>query len=229
MNHFVRIGWKDLSLYAEQIIEIENSSFPSPWSINAFKEEIKKPVSHLWAVVEDEAPRSLRRGLKRNSAEATRLRSLSYGAVRHATHPCGKTSASLPVMNSSPNGSVESPQGILAKANKKILGYICFWMFDTEIQIINLAVRPENRRQKLGQSMLKRMIEAGSSNGLRSIWLEVRPSNVPARNLYTKFGFHEAGRRKRYYSDTNEDAIIMMLKLSPQERDKQNLGPFSKN
>jgi ribosomal-protein-alanine N-acetyltransferase len=165
MNHIVSIGWKDLSLYAEQIIEIENSSFPSPWSINAFKEEIKKPISHLWALIQD----------------------------------------------------------------KKILGYICFWMFDTEIQIINLAVRPENRRQKLGQSMLKRMIEAGSSNGLRSIWLEVRPSNVAARNLYTKFGFHEAGRRKRYYSDTNEDAIIMMLNLSPQERDKQNLGPFSKN
>ncbi len=165
MNQIVRIGWKGLSLYAEQIIEIENSSFPSPWSINAFKEEMKKSISHLWALIRD----------------------------------------------------------------KKILGYICFWMFDTEIQIINLAVHPENRRQKLGQSMLKRMIEAGSSNGLQSIWLEVRPSNVPAKNLYTKFGFHEAGRRKRYYNDTNEDAIIMMLKLSAQERDKQHLGPFSKS
>jgi len=152
MNHLVKIDRKDLSFYAEQILEIENSSFPSPWSINAFKGEIDKPISNLWALI----------------------------------------------------------------ADKQILGYICFWMFDNEIQIINFAVHPTNRRQRLGQFLLTRTIEAGVSKGMQSIWLEVRPSNLAARNLYTKVGFHEVGRRTRYYSETNEDAIIMALELSKQ-------------
>lgn len=153
MKHLIKITQEDFPLYAEQILEIENSSFPSPWSINAFKGEIKNPISHLWAFV----------------------------------------------------------------ADKNILGYICFWMFDNEIQVINLAVHPTKRGQRLGQFLMTRMIETGASKGLKSIWLEVRPSNLAARKLYTKIGFHEIGSRPCYYKETSEDAIIMALNLSRQE------------
>jgi ribosomal-protein-alanine N-acetyltransferase len=87
-------------------------------------------------------------------------------------------------------------------------------MFASEIQVIHFAIRPTNRRQRLGQFLLTRMIEIGVSKGLKTIWLEVRPSNLAARSLYSKVGFHEVGRRPRYYKETNEDALIMALELS---------------
>jgi ribosomal-protein-alanine N-acetyltransferase len=57
------------------------------------------------------------------------------------------------------------------------------------------------------------MMELAKSLGGAQMTLEVRPSNQVARNLYAKLGFKEHGRRKRYYSDNNEDALIMWVKL----------------
>lgn len=98
--------------------------------------------------------------------------------------------------------------------NNKLTGYICFWIFANEVQIINLAVHPEHRNQKQGSSLLKRLINSSRSNGVRNIWLEVRPSNLPARSLYKKTGFREFGKRPEYYPDTKEDAILMSLEIT---------------
>jgi ribosomal-protein-alanine N-acetyltransferase len=98
-------------------------------------------------------------------------------------------------------------------SGQKLLAYICFWMFDKEIHILNFAVHPLNRNQGLGNFLLKKVIDAGNIDGVESIWLEVRPSNIPALSIYKKFGFIEAGRRTGYYSDSKEDAIIMALNL----------------
>ena len=95
-----------------------------------------------------------------------------------------------------------------------LLGYICFWMFASEIQLINIAVHPENRGMRLGSLLLNKMISTGIDKGVRHIWLEVRPSNASAKKLYQKYGFKEVGLRSNYYTDTNEDAIIMDLELS---------------
>ena len=95
-----------------------------------------------------------------------------------------------------------------------LIGYICFWMFANEVQIINLAVHPDHRKLKQGLSLLKRLIEKSRSNGVRNIWLEVRPSNLAARNLYKKTGFKEFGKRPQYYQDTKEDAVLMALEIA---------------
>jgi ribosomal-protein-alanine N-acetyltransferase len=58
------------------------------------------------------------------------------------------------------------------------------------------------------------MIETGLSEKAESIWLEVRESNRTARNLYEKLGFAPVGKRRRYYSDNDEDALVMSLALS---------------
>jgi len=94
-----------------------------------------------------------------------------------------------------------------------VAGYICFWIQEMEIQLMNLAVHPERRGHHFGKLMLTRMIETGISKGVRNIWLEVRPSNLWARNLYREIGFFEVGIRPNYYSETNEDAIMMSLEL----------------
>jgi [ribosomal protein S18]-alanine N-acetyltransferase len=98
--------------------------------------------------------------------------------------------------------------------NEAVSGYVCFWVFDSEIQLVNIAVNLNQRGQGLGRFLLEKIIEAGISKDVRSIWLEVRPSNLAAKGLYQKLGFEEMGRRPRYYRDTGEDAIVMSLKLA---------------
>jgi [ribosomal protein S18]-alanine N-acetyltransferase len=98
-------------------------------------------------------------------------------------------------------------------------GYICFWILEREIHLMNLAVHPQKRGQHLGRFLLAEMIEQGISEGSEIIWLEVRPSNQAARSLYKKMGFKEAGIRPRYYPETNEDAIVMSLELKTKGSD----------
>ncbi len=95
----------------------------------------------------------------------------------------------------------------------RVSGYICFWILGSEIQLLNIAVRPDSRRRRLGRLLLEKMIEEGLSGGVKNIWLEVRRSNTAARNLYIMMGFVETGIRPNYYSETNEDAITMSLEL----------------
>jgi ribosomal-protein-alanine N-acetyltransferase len=99
-------------------------------------------------------------------------------------------------------------------SEQRICAYICFWMFDKEIHILNFAVHPQKRRQGLGRDLLAMVIDAGAARGIENIWLEVRPTNGPALSIYKKFGFNDVGRRKGYYSDSQEDAIIMALDLT---------------
>jgi ribosomal-protein-alanine N-acetyltransferase len=84
---------------------------------------------------------------------------------------------------------------------------------------MNIAVRPGLRRQGLGRMLLGRMIAFAKSERVCAVWLEVRPSNVIARKLYEKMGFTEAGRRPKYYRDTQEDAIIMCLPVCRTDTD----------
>ena len=97
-------------------------------------------------------------------------------------------------------------------------GYICFWLCDRAYELMNIAVHPEARKKGLGKQLLRRMFQQGISEGVKTIWLEVRPSNLVARSLYRRGGFKEIARRPRYYRDSNEDAIIMTCELAPEKR-----------
>lgn len=92
-------------------------------------------------------------------------------------------------------------------------GYICFWLFAGEIHLMNLAIHPEKRGKGYAGYLLSKMAEKGAAEGVRKVWLEVRPSNLRARALYRRMGFREVGRRPAYYGDTGEDAIIMAMSL----------------
>ncbi len=103
--------------------------------------------------------------------------------------------------------------GILS--DNGLVAYICFWVAAGEIHLMNIAVHPEMRKRGLGQALMDKLVQIGAEEGVRKIWLEVRPSNETARTLYSGMGFTEVGRRRRYYTDTGEDAIVMALTLSP--------------
>lgn len=96
----------------------------------------------------------------------------------------------------------------------KILGYIIFTAVLDEGGVDNIAVLPQARRQGIASALLGAFRRCGQERGLISLFLEVRPSNEGAAALYRKLGYQEVGRRKDYYLDPKEDAIIMKLELT---------------
>lgn len=95
----------------------------------------------------------------------------------------------------------------------QLWGYIIFWIVADEMHLLNLAVHPEKRRRSIGRALLTEALRQSRGLGADMAWLEVRPSNIEARSLYDSFGFIEVGRRLRYYEDTQEDAILLVLHL----------------
>jgi ribosomal-protein-alanine N-acetyltransferase len=90
-----------------------------------------------------------------------------------------------------------------------LLGLGCYWAILEEAHITILAIAPEYQRQGLGQALLYTLLSSAYQRGLEWATLEVRISNQSAVRLYEKFGFREAGRRRRYYQDTGEDALVL--------------------
>ena len=88
-------------------------------------------------------------------------------------------------------------------------GYGGFWLMYDEAHISTLGVRPEWRGRGWGEWLLLTMLEEAHRLGARVATLEVRVSNLPAQSLYLKYRFEQVGRRKAYYADNREDALIM--------------------
>ena len=99
------------------------------------------------------------------------------------------------------------------QGNPAVVAYLCFWLVDTEGHLLNLAVHPRHRGQKIGGGILGFGIDYCRREGVRLVTLEVRRSNSRALSLYRKFHFQPRGVRRRYYTDTGEDAIVMGLDL----------------
>jgi ribosomal-protein-alanine N-acetyltransferase len=90
-----------------------------------------------------------------------------------------------------------------------LIGIGCYWAILEEAHITLLGIVPEYQRQGLGQALLYALLRSAHQRGLERATLEVRISNQSALTLYQKFGFREAGRRKRYYQNTGEDALVL--------------------
>ena len=98
---------------------------------------------------------------------------------------------------------------LVAVAENKIVGYMGAWLLQGEAQITNIAVHPGFRRQGIGERLLTVFVAEIKARDVTAMTLEVRPSNAAALALYAKFGFKDYGRRRGYYIDNGEDAIIM--------------------
>jgi ribosomal-protein-alanine N-acetyltransferase len=90
-----------------------------------------------------------------------------------------------------------------------VLGYAGFWLLVDEAHICTIAVHPTWRGRGLGELLIFSLLERGVELGAFTATLEVRVSNQVAQELYRKYLFEIVSRRKRYYSDNNEDAFIM--------------------
>ena len=95
------------------------------------------------------------------------------------------------------------------REDARVVAYLCLWEIGDELHVTNIAVHPALRRRGLARRLLGAILEDGRARHLRSVTLEVRPTNDEARTLYESFGFRVVGRRRGYYYDTGEDALIM--------------------
>ena len=134
----------------DQVLEVEHASFTTPWSREAFYNEIHKNKFAVYIVLEDD---------------------------------------------------------------NKIIGYCGTWVVIDEAHVTNVAILPGYRGKKLGEALMNKLMSVSREMGARTMTLEVRVTNHVAQSLYRKLGFQNGGIRKNYYSDNQEDALIMWVNL----------------
>lgn len=103
----------------------------------------------------------------------------------------------------------ELAEYVVGEIDKKIVAYAGAWVSFEQAEVMHIAVEPELRGQGIGTILFGELIAAVKRRGATSITLEVRPSNTAAIRLYENFGLKSVGRRKSYYLDNGEDALIM--------------------
>ncbi|MFW6195079.1 MAG: ribosomal protein S18-alanine N-acetyltransferase [Chloroflexota bacterium] len=175
---------------------LEREIFPTVWPSTNFAREIKK-ANHLYlaAVRPREAvahPGDRMPSSKGGSGEAR-------GGLFERL--LGR------FIFSGAGGSTERGQSV--NSRDQMVGYAGIWFMSDEAHITAIGVREEERRKGIGELLMLAVLDAARRYGSREVTLEVRKSNEGAQALYRKYGFLEAGLRKRYYVDNQEDAIIM--------------------
>lgn len=99
----------------------------------------------------------------------------------------------------------------VAELDGKVVGMIVVWLIVDEAHVATIATHPDFRRKGVAKRLLSHALQKLMEQGARSSFLEVRESNGAAQEMYRKFGYEETGRRRRYYKDNDEDAILMNL------------------
>jgi ribosomal-protein-alanine N-acetyltransferase len=102
---------------------------------------------------------------------------------------------------------------VVRTAEYPVVGFCAFWLVVDEVHINNVALRPGYRGRGLGTALMRRVLTEGRRLGAVRATLEVRASNEGAMRFYQALGFAEAGRRPRYYTDPQEDAVILWRDL----------------
>jgi ribosomal-protein-alanine N-acetyltransferase len=176
-------------------LELDQRCFGGLWSLDGYKRELESPNSELLVL----------------QVAGDRRQMIGDGQKEEET----ETQGNRDVKSLSPQPSVLSPRSPEPTQNSSppptplLLALGCYWAILEEAHITILAVDPDYQRQGLGQALLYALLNSAHHRGLERSTLEVRISNQSALSLYEKFGFREAGRRKRYYQDTGEDALVL--------------------
>lgn len=100
---------------------------------------------------------------------------------------------------------------LVAILQGQVIGYGGVWLVIDEAHITTVAVAPEHQRQGIGERLMVELLQGAKERGMLCSTLEVRAGNDAAIKLYEKLGYHVSARRKGYYPDNREDAIVMWL------------------
>jgi ribosomal-protein-alanine N-acetyltransferase len=120
-------------------------------------------------------------------------------------------------------GNRWSTTEVLLDAGGAIVAFQVYWIVADELHLLDIAVSPDHRRKGIARAMVEHLEAVCGEQGLNYLTLEVRIGNKAAVGLYKEGGFVTIHRRKRYYVDNLEDALVMAKVLgSPDaEDDKQ--------
>jgi ribosomal-protein-alanine N-acetyltransferase len=170
----------------DEVMRIERISFPTPWSANAYRYELRHNDRATYFVARSQlvTPSEV---MHDRASEKRGWR----GLVQRWLVPSELWREPVPT------------------PRLPILGYGGFWIMADEAHISTIAVRPEHRRRGVGELLLVAMVDRATELNAEVVTLEVRVSNTTAQNLYRKYGFHQVGLRRGYYSNNREDALIM--------------------
>ncbi|TYR78423.1 ribosomal-protein-alanine N-acetyltransferase [Priestia megaterium] len=102
---------------------------------------------------------------------------------------------------------------VVMEEENEVIGYCGTWIVLDEAHITNIALLSAYRGKGLGELLLRNVMDVVRKIGAQSVTLEVRVSNYIAQSLYQKLGFKPGGIRKNYYTDNNEDALVMWVNL----------------
>jgi len=97
----------------------------------------------------------------------------------------------------------------------RLVGYVVALVIAPDAEIADLAIAPDARRRGTGRALLARAIDDLTELGVQRVHLEVRESNLAARTLYESTGFRAAGRRRGYYREPLEDALLLTRQIGP--------------
>ncbi len=167
-----------------RVIEIEKLAYPATWPPSAYRKELQDNRWAHYIVLRDKT-----------------LMHPQEAVVPELERP--RRPFPLSLLPSRPVVSTASP-GLAS-----IIGFAGLWLMVDEAHITTIAIHPDYRGKGLGEFELVSLIDIAYQIGAKWVTLEVRVSNYVAQNLYRKYGFREAGMRHRYYSDNQEDALIM--------------------
>ncbi len=106
--------------------------------------------------------------------------------------------------------STDGSMCFTAREGERVVAYVIGRLIAPEGEIYRVAVNPDYRRRGIAYRLLDYAVKTSRGKGLESLFLEVRSQNLPAIKLYTAYGFREIGRRRGYYKNPTDDAIIML-------------------
>jgi [ribosomal protein S18]-alanine N-acetyltransferase len=101
----------------------------------------------------------------------------------------------------------------VAEVGPLVVGYAVLWSVIDQAELGNVSVAPEWRRQGIGDGLVRTILQRAGERGVREVFLEVRVSNEGAQKLYERYGFAEIARRRNYYLEPLEDALVMRREL----------------
>ena len=173
-----------------EVSRVERRCFPNPWPASAYRRELQNPAQNHYVVLRGENDA----GQAPANADPGEMGTAS--------------SRPLPRRSLLPIGLARRPDGGGA-GRGPIVGFAGMWMAFDEAHVTTIGVDPHYRGRGFGELLLLCMVDEAAARGATWLTLEVRVSNAAAQALYRKYGFTVEGTRKRYYSDNNEDALIM--------------------
>ena len=175
-----------------QAAAIEREAFPPPWPATNFGHDLTSNSLTCYLVACG-APRTS----EPRAAGSTDRVNLERVQRRE---PRGLVAGLRRVLGFPPAG---------AMWGEPILGFMGVWFMVDEAHVSSIAVRVSHRRRGIGEHLVLAGLDLAIDRNAEFMTLEVRASNLAALALYGKCGFVEVGRRKEYYSDNKEEAVLM--------------------